>query len=125
MNEQLEAALVEIINRAVSGYDASISFLSEQLPDVVSQLLIWEFTHNFIIFLLSLGALGIAYYLSRKIMNNKEFFDGHQAPPATLVAILAWFVGAIVFSLLVNFTWLKILVAPKLYLIEYAATLVK
>lgn len=34
-------------------------------------------------------------------------------------------VSAITSAVLVNLTWLQILVAPKLYLIEYAATLVK
>ena len=41
MNEQLQQALVKVIEKANSGVDASISFLSDQLPDVVHQLLTW------------------------------------------------------------------------------------
>ena len=41
MNEQMQQALIKIIEKANSGVDASINFLGDQLPDVVHQLLTW------------------------------------------------------------------------------------
>ena len=41
MNEQLQGALVEILNRTISGIDASVGFMEAQLPDVIEQLLMW------------------------------------------------------------------------------------
>ncbi|STH40221.1 phage transmembrane protein [Escherichia coli] len=41
-----------------------------------------------------------------------------------LVGVLALW-GIFIISAVTNMTWLKILLAPKLYLIEYAASLVK
>ena len=38
MNDKLQEALVEIINKATTGIDNTVSFLSDQLPDVVQQL---------------------------------------------------------------------------------------
>ena len=41
MNEQLQKALVELIGKASNGIDASVSFLSAEIPDVIHQLLLW------------------------------------------------------------------------------------
>ena len=41
MKENLQNALVEILNRAISGIDSSVAFMQAELPDVISQLLTW------------------------------------------------------------------------------------
>jgi len=41
MNEQLQTAVVEILNRAISGIDASVDFMQAELPEVIEQLLLW------------------------------------------------------------------------------------
>ena len=43
MNESLQQALISIITKVTSGIDTSISFLSQQIPDVIQQLLVYNF----------------------------------------------------------------------------------
>ena len=41
MNEQLQGAVVQILERAISGIDSSVEFMQAELPDVIEQLLLW------------------------------------------------------------------------------------
>ena len=49
MNEQLQKVLADIITRVTSGADAAIQFGKEQIPEVLKQLLIWNFISSFLI----------------------------------------------------------------------------
>ena len=49
MNEQLQKVLTDIITRVTSGADATIQFGKEQIPEVLKQLLVWNFTFSFMI----------------------------------------------------------------------------
>ena len=49
MNDQLQKVLADIITRVTSGADAAIQFGKEQIPEVLKQLLIWNFTFSFLI----------------------------------------------------------------------------
>lgn len=151
MNEQLQKALAEIISKASSGIDTSISFLSAELPDVVHQVLIWHSLKSAIMFLFFATCAAIAIRSAVKYDSNhsmKELRDAYErgepwtryypnspmtstkydaaarsAKYGKLIRISLSFVLSL--FALSYITWLQILVAPKLYLIEYAATLVK
>lgn len=142
MNDQLQNALVEIINKASSGIDTSISFLSAELPDVVNQVLIWHSLKSAIMFLFFAACAVIAirsavkYEVERGVKALRDAYDRGEswirtrygteersAKYGKLIRLLASFILSLI--ALSNITWLQILVAPKLYLIEYAATLVK
>lgn len=141
MNEQAQKILVDLLQKASNGIDSAVSFSQAQIPDVVHQLLVWNFASSIIAQAFSLVLiLAVAIWLvklisdrtSRKpwtchkqdarLNETSELFD--------IVALISVIGGAlaVVFSIIVfscNFDWLKIWLAPKLYLIEYAASLVK
>ena len=123
MNEKLAQALSDIISSA----GAAKGFLLGQAPEVLRQVLLWHFAYNMMLFTVSLILLPILAYLNyRQVkywMGHKELFI-NQAE-----AIFFWnllqvppIVGC---CCSVNFTWLKILIAPKLYLIEFASSFIK
>lgn len=172
MNEQAQKVLIDLLNRATSGIDKAVEFSQAQIPDVVNQLLMWNFTISLIYFISGIAIIPvwlIAYRkllnLSERLLNNrneelklrkqeaKEAFASGESwtrfgggggitsvkydsimsanewiSNATYSMVILLCTGA--FSIfmainLVNFTWIKIWIAPKLYLIEYAASLVK
>ena len=41
MNEQLQQALVAILNKTVASVEAGANFLAAEIPDVIQQLLMW------------------------------------------------------------------------------------
>lgn len=125
----LEQVLVDTIKKSteVGGeiYTASkdaiakgVDFAQQQIPDVIHQLLMWELTQAIVWLIVSVVLFVIAY----KSLTDKwlEWSDGATVISATVAGI----VGVVVFlhNLLLM---LKILIAPKLFLIQYATDLVK
>lgn len=140
MEEQANKILVELLQKASNGIDAAVSFSQAQIPDVVHQLLIWSFVHSALFQLAGLLLLIAAIKLpsfARMARNNGErwtSFDGRTNDGyfissvyydicTVFVPIFGSIMGVLIIAF--NFEWLKIWIAPKLFLIEYAASLVK
>lgn len=141
MNEQMQSALVEIIQKASSGIDASVNFLSEEIPDVIGQLLLWNITASSVGVVISAIIMGVSasvivwmvnlYSIGRDTGKPNWVHDGEKHYPlrTTVTPVLiVLFVALSVSS--IAFVWnlmevLKILIAPKIWLIEYAASLAK
>ena len=130
MNDQLQKVLADIITRVTSGADAAIQFGKEQIPEVLKQLLIWNFTFSFLIWF-SAAAI-IVGYIIWMLTKFRWWFKNQRSTTTELDAAittvtLIW--GIITFIMIFvfwcNLDWLKIWVAPKLYLLEYAASLIK
>jgi hypothetical protein len=151
MNEQLQQSLAVILSKATDGVEAGISFLQAEIPDVVQQLLLWKMVSNIFVFV-SLAflaaytvikfkpfALKLMEYSRGSSMYYENFGEieregkrimsenGGSVPFA-----VAWFFVAFVSCLFFMFsgvesagTALQIWLAPKIYLIEYAASLAK
>ncbi|MBN4658406.1 hypothetical protein H3284_21090 [Escherichia coli] len=140
MEEQANKILVELLQKASNGIDAAVSFSQAQIPDVVHQLLIWSFVHSALFqvagLLLLIAAIKLPSF-ARTARNNSERWtsfdgrpnDGHFISSVyydictVFVPIFGSIMGVLIIAF--NFEWLKILLAPKLFLIEYAASLVK
>ena len=142
MNEELEQkaaqALSEILDLALKTKD----FVVEQAPDVVRQLLAWSFVQSLVPYLLWLAVSALAFSISAYLWKRRPFPDYHSTLEedetgsnprdlewlnraiSLIVAAVALLADLIALSE-AEWIWLKILVAPKLFLLEYAATLVK
>jgi hypothetical protein len=115
MTEKLQVALAEIIEIAVAGKD----FVLDQAPDVINQLLAWNFTLSLIWFLFGVGLIFPTVKLFKWSITECTNTDGISLVPSIIV------VGINSVIILANFTWLKILIAPKVYLLEYASRLIQ
>lgn len=169
MNIQLQEALADILSRAVSGMEAGIQFLSEELPDVINQLLLWKLLESLLPMLISIVLLilfslmlysivnsyrkdpyrqaenerdkarelwfkapsGDSSTKAREVLREREraleLLEDNSGAYATAfgVSLILVVLTAIITSVQSNLIWLQILVAPKIYLIEYASSLVK
>lgn len=101
----------------------AIDFAQQQIPDVIEQLLRWNFAKSLIAFLFGIIAIGIVSFsifcLQKK--GKWEDFDIN-----TVSGMMVIFIGTPSLSLVFcNLTWLQIWIAPKVYLLEYAAKLIK
>lgn len=159
MNEQAEAALAQIMQRALDGLDGAVEFSQMQLPDVVDQLLTWHLIKSLLGFsvgtVLAIFGILLATVFRKKWADRcnqeaeearSEYERGEKwtrhggmgritstrydsivrrggyanvvfLPPAILLLLLG------VVTLSVNLAWLQILIAPKLYILEYGAKL--
>ncbi len=127
MNEQANKILADLLQKASNGIDAAVSFSQAQIPDVVHQLLVWNFAVSIIFSLLG-SALFVAaqYAVWRGIKYLRKQWEGDDIidHPEVIPMVMAWFLtlSPLVW---VDLAWLKIWLAPKLYLIEYASHLLK
>ena len=143
MNEQLETQLVEILQSVSTSVGDAKEFIIAELPDVVQQVLSWYTVLSVVENILAILLLIVIGYMIRnmilkpKSMNTANlvqrlsFMKNHYAEnrieysPAVLLVIAVTFGLFLVAMSKLNIVFLKILIAPKLWLIEYAATLGK
>lgn len=123
MNEQLQTALAEMLGKANSGIDAGASFLQAQLPDVIQQLLAWKATQSVLWFSLPIIALVVFVNLAGWICRKSEPMDRDEKAFVAWITLIPVTILAVIAGC--NMDWLQILIAPKIYLIEYAASLAK
>lgn len=168
----LESSLVSIIQSVQTGVQAGVTSLSEEIPDVLRQLIMWKAAYHAMWAVLQASLIVIAFVMVRKCLlmiteqsrlesltetytatvdrtflssSNKDLPEwlsyqkvlaDHKAASSagiqslviycvlTGIALIAGIAGAInVFGNLLTLT--QLLIAPKVWLIEYAASLVK
>lgn len=124
----LEQTLVDTINKAsvVGGeiYDGakavtekSVDFAMQQIPDVVHQLLLWNMTSAIIWCLVSVIIIIISLIITKKCWESTG---------GEICILTAFPIGILTAVFLYNLMKaVKIYIAPKLYLLEYVANLVK
>lgn len=130
MEKQLEIALSELIQKTLQGVDTAKDFLTAEIPDVVKQLLMWHGTFQFIEFLISIVLFIIGVVMARNLLINKDEikwgeYDWTIQMTNGLVKASVSCVFIFISLFLLNFTWLQIWIAPKVWLIEYMKNLVK
>jgi len=124
MNEQLQAELLKIVANINSGVDSAWGFITEQTPEVVYQLLLWHGVCSAV-----LTAFGLILMLCLAYINYRQLkwfikIDNKADYPQMMVNMFQIF-PIILFCSFINLTWLKIWIAPKVWLLEYIGTMVK
>lgn len=119
MNEQAQQALANLLSIAVDGLNGAVEFSKAQLPEVVEQLLMWHMVESLIWF------IGSTILLIVSVGTFVGMYKGRieESDGLIMLSLCATPVGFL--GMAFNLEWLKIMIAPKLYLLEYAAQLVK
>jgi hypothetical protein len=128
MNEQAREVLAQLMQRALDGVDAAVEFSQQEIPDVVYQLLLWKATESAISmawFLAMLCFLVFSWKKLIKYMRSSEIDDDETETAIYGVGAVLSFFWLLVSAFFFDLTWLKIWLAPKLYLLEYGASLIK
>lgn len=124
MNEELQKALFSILSSTINAATAAKDFLISEMPEVIRQLLMWKAIDSGIGFAVGVAWIIAAFFIAKKVRamlaeNELDFPEMALSTGGALCLVLGVSVCAH------NLVWLQILVAPKIYLIEYAASLVK
>lgn len=147
----LQDSLVAIIQQVQSGVSAGVSFLSQEIPDVIRQLLLWKliesasmagillisFLTGLILFIKGVNYIvqfvkyDTIYYNNTGDVEAQARLSRDEVQPRAIIYGILGTVGVILcVATFVNsiphiMTAIQIYVAPKVWLIEYAASLVK
>lgn len=151
MNEVLETALANMINKAVENIGTATDFLLEEVPVVIQQLITWKLLEVaistfFCLFIIALTATAILKLLKTLKVARDECIENKQDNQhyewnntRKLAELRDWgillMLGTIVcfvismVSLVVLFNNIKLVayiwVAPKVWLLEYGSALVR
>ena len=133
VKDSLDKALLNIIEGVTKGVDASVDFLSQEIPEVINQLLYWNLFESTFKAIAGICMMIIAGMLARPSIWRKPdtvLYDfgenfvtlrgGISVIAIVFFSICGWFTT--LGNILVPF---KIWIAPKVWLIEYAAQLSK
>lgn len=125
----LEKSLVTILDKTIVGVEQGVAFLSSEIPDVVRQLLLWHGMKNLIFFLVGLVMIASSAYIIKyaSMLRKKDEFDWDNEG-YLLQQIFYYGLSLLIFGLSfigLNIEWIQVWIAPKVWLIEYAASLVK
>lgn len=118
---KLEEKLVEVINQAQKAGAEAFLFTKEQAPDIINQLLIWNFWRGILVGLfcfIILSLMAAVYVFDLKRNNYRT--DGFGEFVFLMLGFFPTLVGICNIG-----SAIKIYLAPKVYLLEYAANLIK
>lgn len=135
-NEALQNALASILQRSITAVDAGVAFLSAEIPDVIQQLLMWHATQSLIFFLIGFAVVFFSLFILfyncgrgeklehyyKTTWTHDKYGDFNNPLPYLGIGLIVLMFGIMMSS---NMAWLQIWIAPKIFLIEYAASLVK
>ena len=127
MNETLQKALTELVEKSMEGMNSTVNFLQAEIPEVLKQLLMWHGVSNFIYFILGIFMAICLIILDVIIIRKgiKDRWDDELWMIATIGGAILNVIIISISSILINMQWLQIWIAPKVWLIEYASKLIK
>lgn len=129
MNEALEAKaselLVKMIDVTVQSLSDVVDFGKQQIPEVIHQLIMWNITK---VSIWMIVGVVIAVFLCQVGNRFKPGLNQTEKGLGTFVQVIFWVVGLAVGGSMFVTNLLQvayIVIAPKVWLIEYAAQLIK
>ena len=129
MNEQLQAELTKIVTNINNGAESAWEFIKGQTPGVVQQLLLWHGIKNFIFFMTSIIFIIACAVGGIKLSKmGSKWWDNssYGGSPGVYIPAGLCFMAIFPISLFgLNLVWLQIWIAPKVWLLEYIAKMVK
>jgi hypothetical protein len=120
MDDEIKNKLIGSIDKVAGWIEEFEGFAREQVPEIVKEILMWGLYSNLVYAIGCIAIFIISIYCFRSILNSKkpsgpdeEFIHGFLF----LITIISFILSMVVFvsKLLIV---IKILVAPRLYLLE-------
>ena len=127
MNEALQGKLSEILELGKQGVLQAADMIKEQMPDLVEQILRWEFVISLLWFVgaFILFVVMISNFRKLRIYLKKQDEDSQNENVEALIIPYALAHLIPLVTIFSSIVWIKILVAPKLFLVEYISQLIK
>lgn len=124
MSEQTDKIVSTLIQKAMDGVDQAVDFSRAQLPDVIEQLMKWKMA-SYSLTILTCAVLMLVMFIFFK--KAYEWHEGYEKESAGFFGMLFSafvFLASLVVLLATAGHLIQLWMAPKVWLIEYAAQLV-
>jgi len=124
LKEKGSEMLIKMIDFSIQSMSDVVDFGKQQIPQVIHELLMWKAT-NACVWIVVGVILFILSWLTFKAINRYVATTGEEDAYIVHVVTAILFVIGGFFFIPNLLELLQILVAPKVYLIEYSADLIK
>lgn len=133
MNGEILKQILPIIEQTKEGIAKGIEIAQQQTPDLINQLLRWQFAKHLFWVILGFSMFLICLILIKIIIkiSEKEDFDFAE-PSSSFIVAFIWviIIGLGTLLSLISYpynvlTLIQIKIAPKIYLLEYISDLLK
>ena len=133
MNKEIMAQILPIVEKTKEGILKGVEIAQQQVPELIQEILKWNFTVSLVWFIVGVIGMSVTIYCLIRILKTlhselkKDMTDLSEEGAYNFsifipTGIVAFLFGCNVF---VNYEWLQIMIAPKLFLIEYISNLLK
>ena len=128
-----DEAIAKVLETALNGLQKTGEFVVEQAPDLVRQLILYKTATYAVALLFGLILLSITLVSIRKLLKARKAYIASRGGyadafayefPAALIGFVGGGSGLALISTN-TFNLIKITLAPKVWLLEYAAALVR
>jgi hypothetical protein len=122
VNEELNKLLIDALKKTGGAIEKSVDFAIQQAPDLINQAMLWNMTISILRCIAALAIMTGAYILHRFVIKLAEETSDDEF---WFILMFSWPIASIITVFVFSLEWLKILIAPKVWLIEYAVSLAK
>lgn len=130
--DKLSQLLVDTVTKVEGGIEKGIDFAQQQMPDVIHQLLVWNMVQSLICWIFGLFLEGVSLFFWSQAFKFRALHDTDRTKYRNYddKAFSRGFIGIIlqapaIMLIVLNWDWLQIWLAPKVWLIEYVSHLVR
>lgn len=110
-----------------------VDWLYTEVPEVVEQFLLWSFAESFIGFLVCFFFIFVYPFIFYKVARhfyiklevNKEPDESFFWIPTGVISVVTILVSQLYSWRTINLNWLKVWLAPKVYLLETFSNVIK
>lgn len=130
--ESLENAVLQMLHSTMDTVGSASDFLSGEIPTYIQELLMWHGIYSAIWFIIGLLWCGFVYYFGviklKPLMikdYQKDSYSNWDGSEELFYSIIIFCVCLISLWIMIDWDWLQIIVAPRVFLVEYASELIK
>ena len=125
MNEELLKQLIPIAEVTKEGILKGVEIAQQQVPELINQILVWCFIKSLFSFIIGVCCLVSLIWLFR--LAPKWWKEANYNPTFKTIFSIMWGIIGTIGGIIgiTDWIWIKILVAPKLFLVDYLTNLIK
>ena len=121
MNEELKEKAGAVLLDLLQDFTKAKEFAIEQAPEVVQELLAWNYWSSLLLCVIGIAMVLAGLFCALTLYKRCSDWERDYVVVLPVICVIGAVVGLVGGSACFghNLDWLQILIAPKLYLIEY------
>ena len=126
--KETDQQLAEILKKGLEAAEKTGNFVVEQAPDLIQQLIVWKMCEYIFLIIISIAFIFSLYKWHKSVMKRYDNYDNFRDKIESFIYGVYAIAVILIFGIALFqsfFNLFQILLAPKIWLIEYASQLIK